>query len=684
MKQKRELRELMRRFIFLGVFVFLLFLSLNTKAFASETLGSIDTAYKYAWGENIGWINFGCDDCNVEITDTAITGYAWSSQFGWINLNSSTAGVLNTATGVLSGRAWSSNLGWIDFDGVTINTSGELLGYATLDSDSSQISFNCVNGSSCASADFKVKTDWRPASVRTSDSGDGGSSGSRPNTPANPPANPPIPPQANPPPFSGITNNVSDIINKASDFISYLFNGKEKPLPSAIVEVPKIAPFAFHAEWNLLPMRAINSFVFAPLPYEIRILASKFPELDKTLKEVGVERFSDVNKLTGVSLNVPGLADILNTTIKNVGQKELAELEKIQGVTLGVPGVSGAPGKLPGNIGVPGISGIGGALPSSVGTGKIALIEGLPIAKFTLTAKKNLPSEFVFARGAGELVDLNVALSVGDRGEVTQRISSLPGKILKLVVKPISSARSVTGYIVFKAPTPRVAQNSILRSSLTASALFSMNDLVQTISDPIPVEKKLVLSSFEYTDPDKDGIYTADVVSPVVPGEYEIITVIDYIDPVLGSRKMSMVTVIDPEGYVFEKNNGKETRIPSAIVSLYALNLSTKQYEPWKAKDYSQENPQITDIRGTYSFLVPEGSYYFHVEAPGYEPYEGKAFVVVEGSGVHQNIELKSGSNWLALLDFQTVLLIVVCLLLVYNLYRNNLRDKLNKLLNKK
>ena len=138
---------------------------------------------------------------------------------------------------------------------------------------------------------------------------------------------------------------------------------------------------------------------------------------------------------------------------------------------------------------------------------------------------------------------------------------------------------------------------------------------------------------------------------------------------------MRMITVIDPEGYVFEKNNGKETRIPSAIVSLYYLNNVTKKYELWTASDYSQENPQITDIRGTYSFLVPEGSYYTQVEAPGYNPYQGKAFIVSEGSGIHQNIELKSGRGWLSMFDWKTILLIVVLLLLVYNSVRSRLRQ---------
>ncbi|MDD5721542.1 MAG: carboxypeptidase-like regulatory domain-containing protein [Candidatus Pacebacteria bacterium] len=653
----------------LGSLFFIIFSVSNV--FASATNGTIDVTYKYAWGENIGWLNFACDNCNAQITDSGISGYAWSKQYGWINLSPNNGGVKNNGTGILYGYAWGSNIGWIDFTGVTINSNGEFLGYATIKSDNSRINFNCINANSCSSADFKVKTDWRRASVRHHGGGGGGYI-----RPVLPPIVVPNPIIQNP--VVSALYNVGGAINSASNFFLNFFRPKNN-LPKVIVQVPKIAPLALSAHWDLLPAKEIKSFVFAPLPYEINILASKFPELGNTLKEVGVTRFTDVGKLTGATLNVPGLADTLNKTIQNVGVENLTNINSLNGVTLGVPGVSG----------------INGKMINSVGTGKIALIEGLPLANFSLADKKNLPSEFVFARTAGELVDLNVALSIGDRGQVAQTINTLPGKTLKLVVKPVSKAKSVTGYFIFQAATPRIsrAQNQISRASLSASALFSMNGLVEKVpaktSPPAPllkgeggqssgeVEQKLVLSSFEYTDPNHDGIYTADVVSPSVAGEYQIVTVIDYVDPSLGTRRMTMTTVIDPEGYVFEKNNGKETRIPSAIVSLYKLNTAKKSYELWNAKDYQQENPQITDIRGTYSFLVPEGSYYFQVEAPGYNSYTGKVFVAAAGGGIHQNIELQSGRGWYSDLDWKTVLLIVVFLLLVYNL----LKDKLLKFL---
>ncbi len=120
----------------------------------------------------------------------------------------------------------------------------------------------------------------------------------------------------------------------------------------------------------------------------------------------------------------------------------------------------------------------------------------------------------------------------------------------------------------------------------------------------------------------------------------------------------------------------KETRIPGAVASIFWLNPQTKQYEIWPAKEYQQENPQITDLTGRYSFLVPEGFYYLKIEAPGYLAYKGKSFEVKAGGGIHTNIELKTKYGWLKIVDWKTMVLILTILLLVYNFYRDKIRNK--------
>lgn len=124
---------------------------------ASPTDGTIDTTSKYAWSNNVGWINFNTTGTNIRVTDTQLSGYAWSQNDGWINLRPSNGGVTNNEQGALAGNAWGNQLGWINFSGVTIDTTGRFRGQAT-GSSIGTLTFDCTR--------CDVRTDWRPASAR--------------------------------------------------------------------------------------------------------------------------------------------------------------------------------------------------------------------------------------------------------------------------------------------------------------------------------------------------------------------------------------------------------------------------------------------------------------------------------------------------------------------------------------
>jgi len=676
-------------------------------------------------------VNFDCDNCNVHITDSGLSGYALSETVGWIYLSDITN---NNGGGTLSGYAWGENMGWIKFNptngGVIINSSGEFTGSAL----GENIGWIIFGG------DYKVKTDWRPRSARpacnnsSDDDGDG-----KTDYPADPGcssledadetdavaassggggSSPPEAFDAPKAPESGfriLVNNgaietdsrkvtliliggsntktvwisensqfpenfqasynsslpqisisftlsegegaktvyakfctqwgrcsevVSDsivlikgptIVEKITRILKPLVPEFLKPGPSEVKppEVPieklvsKKAPLAFQGKWQLLPSEPIREFVLAPLPKAIRNLAQKFPTLEKTFEETGIVKITDVVKLKTVKLTLPGLTE---------------------------------------RVGLP--------------TAKVA--------NLSLSAKRQLPTEIVFAKTGGELIDFNLALSVTEKGEPQEKISTISGKPLQLVVKPGKPVRGVKGYVVFKSKVSQPTSLELPSNSLLASVIFANPVFAKVQEQPVRVEEKLVLLEFEYTDPDGDGIYTAEIQAPVVEGEYEIITVMDFEDPELGAKEIRLITVVDPEGYIYEKSGDKETRVPGAIVSLYYLylNSETKQYELWPAKEYQQENPQTTDVRGTYSFLVPEGYYYLKVEAPGYLVYDGKPFEVKEGSGIHINIELKTKYWWLKIVDWKTILLAVVIILLLYNFYRDKIRERLVRLKN--
>src|SRR3989344_2573540 len=436
--------------LFLTLLISGFFVVFNKSALASSTDGTIDSTYKYAWGENVGYIKF----------------------------NPTNGGVIINSSGEFTGSALGENIGWIIFGG-----------------------------------DYKVKTDWRPGSARpacnnsSDDDGDG-----KTDYPADPGCSSlddtdetdpaavssggggGLPPEAyNPPtaPEGGFkvlindnaaetdsrkvtltlkggsntkavwisersqfpesfqvsynsslpqvsvsfdlslgegaktiyakfctqwgrcSNVVSDSITrvgetviekivevpkkiieeikKVPEAIAPLIPGFLKPKPSETAKPPEVpieelvskeAPLAFQGKWQLLPSEQIREFVLAPLPKGIRNLAQKFPELEKTLEDVGIVKITDVAKLKTVKLTLPGLTE-----------------------RVGPEGVGFEPTL----------------------RGKFALPKGLPIAKLSPQMKQQLPTEIVFAKTGGELVDFNIALAVNDKGEPQQKIQTISG-----------------------------------------------------------------------------------------------------------------------------------------------------------------------------------------------------------------------------------------------------------------
>lgn len=103
-------------------------------------------------------ISFDCTSCNVEVTDSEITGYAWGESIGWINLQPGSSGVVNDGDGNLSGYAWGENTGWINFDptfgGVSI-ADGEFDGYAWSE-NYGWIQFDCRVTGACVSTSWSA------------------------------------------------------------------------------------------------------------------------------------------------------------------------------------------------------------------------------------------------------------------------------------------------------------------------------------------------------------------------------------------------------------------------------------------------------------------------------------------------------------------------------------------------
>lgn len=395
---------------------------------------------------------------------------------------------------------------------------------------------------------------------------------------------------------------------------------EKETLPQEVVTVPVEVPLVFSGI-NLLPQKKLEKFVFDDLPENIKIIAQKFPEIENTFEKVGISNVSGATRLMGVALKLPTLTQ----------------------TAMGHP---------------------------QLDTGKFTQEKAIPIGQLTSTAKLRIPSEIIFAKAGGGMVDFNSTMSLDAQGKVEQTVKTLAGQTMQFVVRAESQVKAIKGYLIFKSKKSDPAAFGVSARDLTASLLFDEPDL----TSPEEIKKEMVVLEFDYEDAG-DGVYVAQVPMPVVSGEYESVAVIDYQDSNIEQKRVSLVTVIDPEGYIYEESGKKQIRIPGAIVSIYWLNPGTSAYELWPAKDYQQTNPIITNETGNYSFLVPEGTYSIKVTAPGYMDYEGKPFEVKEGGGVHANIQLRGNYWWVSFLDWKSALMAIVILLFIYNFYRNKIRE---------
>jgi hypothetical protein len=97
----------------------------------SQALTTINSANSFAYGANIGWIDWRGDiNHGAVIGDYVCSGFLWAANVGWIslgngapvnqvhygNVSAGDFGVNHDGKGNLSGYAYGANIGWINFE----------------------------------------------------------------------------------------------------------------------------------------------------------------------------------------------------------------------------------------------------------------------------------------------------------------------------------------------------------------------------------------------------------------------------------------------------------------------------------------------------------------------------------------------------------------------------------------
>jgi hypothetical protein len=327
------------------------------------------------------------------------------------------------------------------------------------------------------------------------------------------------------------------------------------------------------------------------------------------------------------------------------------------------------------------------ALASALASGgTFASQSSVPLDQLSSQALARVPSDIVFAKTGNGYIDYKTNLTFTKEGKANQQIETIVNKPIQLIIKPEHSARKITGLVLLTRKTlsdttqPSTNQGNWLTRLFSGALSPAITPNITAASTTKEGAQALLLEQFDY-QPSANGFWTASLKAPTVDGQYDIVTVLQYQDSKLTPKQITLTTVVDPEGYIYEKINGKEARINEATVSLYSKDQATQQFVLWTADKFLQQNPQTTDTTGKYSFLTPEGTYYLAVQAPGYKTYASEPFTIEKGStGVFMNIQMHSDRWWPEWMGWQAgmfFLLFVVIVLLLYNVYVNRKKSLL-------
>jgi len=438
-----------------------------------------------------------------------------------------------------------------------------------------------------------------------------------------------VPPATEETPAPNIITQIAEQVAETAKQIAEIFipsstEQTQITYPPIEETVPVNAPVALQG-WNIMEVKPLSELALTPVKSDISFFADKIPQFKETLTAFGIDvnNVNDVKKVVGTELYLPGLTQTILTQAGNLDVNEFAS------------------------------------------------VQGVPLASLSPEARQKIPSDIVFARTGGELIDYSMAISLNKEGRVQQKITTVSAKPMELVVKPDQPASSVMGYMTLvKSEVGGTNKPSVLgyiTKFLTASVVSSVNN------PPSPEasagQGALLVDKFAYAET-QPGIFTANISAPATEGEYEVSTVIVPKDILLAPKETKMAVVVNPEGYVYNQTPDGRLRIQGASVSLYYLNTATKEYELWPADKFLQKNPIKTDETGKFSFLVPKGTYKLKVEATNYTAYESEPFEMKKDIAVSMNVELFRKSGLFGWLNWQSIIiaLLVAVIILLFTI----------------
>lgn len=188
-------------------------------------------------------------------------------------------------------------------------------------------------------------------------------------------------------------------------------------------------------------------------------------------------------------------------------------------------------------------------------------------------------------------------------------------------------------------------------------------------------------SSYLFNIDEKNEFYRTKFISPNVNGSYSIvISVFDFEHSAISQEKIKLVVedygqvqeILSKTDYFILKirdflkiGKQKNGQSKGARVSLFSLN-EEQSWFLWDGKKFNQKNPQITDLTGSFGFIVPNGKYKIVAEKDNY--ISENKIIEVKNNVINSKIEIQGENNWLIFIIVSIIFILI--LIIIYRKFK--------------
>ena len=147
------------------------------------------------------------------------------------------------------------------------------------------------------------------------------------------------------------------------------------------------------------------------------------------------------------------------------------------------------------------------------------------------------------------------------------------------------------------------------------------------------------------------GLWETDLDSGK-EGGFEIkVSAVDKLGNKMEGKRIGEIKVVKAGTVKEVLDSGAGKVISGASITAYVFDFDKQSYVPWPAESYGMQNPVVTDVKGNYTLLLPQGKYDLRIKADGFIKVKTTEFTIEEPKFINLDFSMQTQDGFRGFVD---------------------------------